>query len=136
MLPVLALALLGAGQAVAASRASHKPVLMKAVALPPSPRQPELEDPALMLKDVVVSRYSEEPAASGMFRLFRKMTVVENRLVDRDVYILWLSKEQELPKVGSRCDIRYHMGFVGGLNRPINQAVSDSRIMDDYVCKT
>ena len=90
----------------------------------------------LTLKDVVVARYTEEPAASGMFRFFRKMTVVDNKLTDRELYIMWLSRDEALPKVGAHCDIRYHMGSVGGVLKPeTTDATGDSRIMDDFVCK-
>ncbi len=105
-----------------------------------------LRNTALTLKDVVVARYAEEPAAAGLFRFFRKMTVVDKSLNDKDLYILWLSRDEPLPKVGARCDIRYHMGFVNSAVKtpapapsstaqtPATQ--SDSRIMDDFSCKT
>jgi hypothetical protein len=87
---------------------------------------------------VVVARYAEEPASSGMFHFFRKMTVVDKQLTDRELYIPWLSRDEALPKVGAHCDIRYHMGQVGGgglLKPETTETTSDSRIMDDFVCK-
>lgn len=108
------------------------------------PKAPALKEtllPAmarLTLRDVVVARYAEEPAASGMFHFFRKMTVVDKQLTDRELYIPWLSRDEALPKVGAHCDIRYHMGQVGGgLLKPdaTEISASDSRIMDDFVCK-
>ncbi len=107
------------------------------------PKAPALKDaplPAmhgyLTLRDVVVARYAEEPAASGMFRFFRKMTVVDKQLTDRELYIPWLSRDEALPKVGAHCDIRYHMGPVGGVLKPdATDSGNDSRIMDDFVCK-
>ncbi len=106
-----------------------------------------LRNAPLTLKDVVVARYAEEPAAAGLFRFFRKMTVVDKSLNDKDLYILWLSRDEPLPKVGARCDIRYHMGFVNSAAKtptPITPASTaqppasptDSRIMDDFSCKT
>jgi hypothetical protein len=101
----------------------------------------------LTLRDVVVARYVEEPAGGGIFRNLRKMTVVDRQLADRDLYIPWLSRDEALPKVGAHCDIRYHMGSVGGgllkLDMPAKpetkadtpEASGDSRIMDDFVCK-
>ena len=102
----------------------------------------------LTLKDVVVARYAEEPAGAGLFRIFRKMTVVDRQLADRDLYIPWLSRDEALPKVGAHCDIRYHMGSVGGgmgllkpeATKPEAKAEApetpgDSRIMDDFSCK-
>lgn len=106
-----------------------------------------LRNTALTLKDVVVARYAEEPAAAGLFRFFRKMTVVDKSLNDKDLYILWLSRDEPLPKVGARCDIRYHMGFVNSAAKattttmatpaalPPAAAPTDSRIMDDFSCK-
>jgi hypothetical protein len=108
------------------------------------PKGPALKDttlPAmarLTLRDVVVARYAEEPASSGMFHFFRKMTVVDKQLTDRELYIPWLSRDEALPKVGAHCDIRYHMGQVGGgglLKPETTETTSDSRIMDDFVCK-
>ncbi len=100
---------------------------------------PSMRDTRLTLKDVVVARYAEEPGGSGMFRVFRKMTVVDRQLADRDLYIPWLSRDEALPKVGDHCNIRYHMGSVsggGGLLKPeTTEAAADSRIMDDFVCK-
>ncbi len=117
--------------------------------LPPQAvvKAPSLKDTALpamrasrlTLKDVVVARYAEEPTGSGMFHIFRKMTVVDRQLTDRELYIPWLSRDEALPRVGAHCDIRYHMGSVGssgGLLKPeAAESTSDSRIMDDFVCK-
>ena len=118
--------------------------------LPPkeTTRAPALKDtglPAmnasrLTLKDVVVARYAEESTnGAGMFHIFRKMTVVDRQLTDRDLYIPWLSRDEALPKVGAHCDIRYHIGAVGGsggLMKPDTaETANDSRIMDDFVCK-
>ena len=117
--------------------------------MPPRPvaKAPALKDTGLSamrpsrltLKDVVVARYAEEAAGAGMFHIFRKMTVVDRQLADRDLYIPWLSRDEALPKVGAHCDIRYHMGAVGGsggLMKPDTaETPSDSRIMDDFVCK-
>ncbi len=94
----------------------------------------------LTLKDVVVARYAEEPTSAGLFHIFRKMTVVDRQLTDRELYIPWLSRDEALPRVGAHCDIRYHMGTVGGsggLLKPeaTETAAADSRIMDDFVCK-
>jgi len=93
----------------------------------------------LTLRDVVVARYAEEPVSTGMFHFFRKMTVLDRQLTDRELYIPWLSRDEALPKVGAHCDIRYHMGSVegsGGLLKPESaEASGDSRIMDDFVCK-
>ncbi len=100
---------------------------------------PAMDASRLTLKDVVVARYGEEPTGSGMFHIFRKMTVVDRQLADRDLYIPWLSRDEALPKVGAHCNIRYHLGTVGGsggLLKPETQETpSDSRIMDDFVCK-
>ncbi len=111
-------------------------------------KAPEVKDTALpaihasrlTLKDVIVARYAEEQTGAGMFHIFRKMTVVDRQLTDRDLYIPWLSRDEALPKVGAHCDIRYHMGAVGGsgggLMKPdTTEATGDSRIMDDFVCK-
>lgn len=108
--------------------------------LPKSPAFRDTPLPAmhgqLTLKDVVVARYTEAPSPSGMFRLFRKVTVVDKQLTDRELYIPWLSRDEALPKVGAHCDIRYHMGPVGGVLKPeAMESPSDSRIMDDFVCK-
>jgi len=105
---------------------------------------PAMRPSRLTLKDVVVARYVEEPAGGGLFRNLRKMTVVDRQLTDRDLYIPWLSRDEALPKVGAHCDIRYHMGSVGGgggLLKPdaakaeAPDPSGDSRIMDDFVCK-
>jgi len=123
--------------------------------LPPQAqvRPPSLKDTTLSamrptrltLRDVVIARYVEEPAGGGIFRNLRKMTVVDRQLTDRDLYIPWLSRDEALPKVGAHCDIRYHMGSVGGggmlkLEMPAKadapEASGDSRIMDDFVCKS
>ena len=100
---------------------------------------PAMRPSRLTLKDVVVARYAEEPTGSGMFHIFRKMTVVDRQLADRELYIPWLSRDEALPRVGAHCDIRYHMGAIGGsggfLKPETTEAASDSRIMDDFVCK-
>jgi len=101
---------------------------------------PAMQASRLTLKDVIVARYAEESAGAGMFHIFRKMTVVDRQLADHDLYIPWLSRDEALPKVGAHCDIRYHMGAVGGaggglLKPDTAEATGDSRIMDDFVCK-
>jgi len=128
--------------AMTASPALAGTAVWTAQGAPVPPKSPALKEtplPAmhgqLTLKDVVVARYTETPSATGMFRLFRKMTVVDKQLADRELYIPWLSRDEALPKVGAHCDIRYHMGPVGGVLRPEATESSDSRIMDDFVCK-
>ena len=116
------------------SRTPAKAPALKDAALPAMQASP------LTLKDVIVARYAEEPTGAGMFRIFRKMTVVDRQLTDRDLYIPWLSRDEALPKVGAHCNIRYHMGEIGGsgggvLKPDTAEATGDSRIMDDFVCK-
>ncbi len=116
------------------SRTPAKAPALKDTALP------AMRASKLTLKDVIVARYAEEPTGAGMFHIFRKMTVVDRQLADRDLYIPWLSRDEALPKVGAHCDIRYHMGAVGGSNDGLlkpdtAEATGDSRIMDDFVCK-
>ena len=143
---VLLLALpLAAG--VGASVAWAGPASLWSAPIKPQAKAPALKDtilPAMggtsqTLRDVIVARYAEEPAASGMFHFFRKMTVVDRQLTDRELYIPWLSRDEALPKVGAHCDIRYHMGPVSGagglLKADSPEATPDSRIMDDFVCK-
>ncbi len=109
---------------------------------------PAMRPSRLTLRDVVIARYVEEPASGGIFRNLRKMTVVDRQLTDRDLYIPWLSRDEALPKVGAHCDIRYHMGSVGGggmlkldmapkpeAKSDTSETPGDSRIMDDFVCK-
>ncbi len=100
---------------------------------------PPIANARLTMRDVVVARYTEEPVSTGMFHFFRKMTVLDRQLTDRELFIPWLSRDEALPQVGAHCDIRYHMGSVegsGGLMKPEStEASGDSRIMDDFVCK-
>jgi hypothetical protein len=115
------------------SRTPAKAPALKDTALP------AMRASKLTLKDVIVARYAEEPTEAGMFHIFRKMTVLDRQLADRDIYIPWLSRDEALPRVGAHCDIRYHMGAVGGggslLKADTSEAPGDSRIMDDFVCK-
>ena len=147
-LPLLILLALPAAASLGVSAASAAPTSLwtapvKAPAKTPALKDntlPAMHDTRLTLRDVVVARYAEEPASSGMFHFFRKMTVVDKQLADRELYIPWLSRDEALPRVGAHCDIRYHMGAVGGsggLLKPDTAETQpvDSRIMDDFVCK-
>ena len=148
-LPLALLLALPLAAGLGASVAWAGPASLWTAPIKSQPKAPALKDttlPAmgntrLTLRDVVVARYAEEPGTSGMFHFFRKMTVVDRQLTDRELYIPWLSRDEALPKVGAHCDIRYHMGLVSGAGGGLLRAdapetpVPDSRIMDDFVCK-
>ena len=73
-------------------------------------------------------------ADSGYIAFWDHWSVETQIGVSKDLFSLRMSKADVLPRPGERCDVRYHMGRLGGSLGPGLKTDADWPMVDSFTC--
>ena len=78
--------------------------------------------------------YGAKPPYSGYFHTWRKVVVLENGSLQRDLWITWLA-DDSVPPIGATCEITFHIGLIEGVTvEPLDKSQSHA-LLDSFDCK-
>lgn len=92
------------------------------------------DEPPLYLKGVLVKSIERSRVGSGIFIFWHRWTVEPRAGATMTLFSLSLSTEEPLPSLGQRCEVRYHLGKLGGMAGPAFDTAKDWPIVDDFSC--
>ncbi|GGL34143.1 MULTISPECIES: hypothetical protein [Caulobacter] len=92
------------------------------------------DEPPLYLKGVLIKSVERSRVGSGIFVFWHRWTVEPRAGDTMSLFSLSLSTEEPLPSPGQLCDVRYHLGKLGGMPGPAFDTAKDWPIVDDFTC--
>ncbi len=90
---------------------------------------------SLVLRDVVISSYSDKPPLSGLLQTWISVNVKELSGITHELFIPYLREDTYFPEVGTICDIYYHYGDIRGLVGTKSANIQNAKIVDKFAEK-
>jgi hypothetical protein len=82
----------------------------------------------------IIQSYGTKPPASGIFHTWRRIKILENGSLERELLVTWLGDRQLLPPIGATCTITYHSAYVAGYAEPAIETGKAADVLDDFKC--
>lgn len=98
-----------------------------------SPRT--LEEARASVKGALITELSDRPLLSGVLRTWVRVGATATSGEKVELLIPYMTEEQELPEIGSRCDIDYHLGDIDGIVGHRKESLTGVKVVDDFGCR-